>query len=208
MKKNLYLLLIILGVTAFIFGVFLYNKTEPFVTTKVINASVNDVIHDSNGSVNLSVEYPAELTPGENGTVTLKASPDSKVQKILDKNLTIDAYMATLRMTSAADRRQTTALLAKDTQINWDISSKVVVDGKARVSVGLSDARSNPELYPLAPQHHFELTIPVVEKKSQPNLMHYLHFVLMGIGVVLLVVGFVQASRDFDAHIKESRKRK
>ena len=44
MKKNLYLLLIILGVTAFIFGVFLYNKTEPFVTTKVINASVNDEI--------------------------------------------------------------------------------------------------------------------------------------------------------------------
>lgn len=208
MKKNLYLLLIFLGVTAFIIGVFVYNKTEPIERFKTMTAVVNDVIHDSNGSVTLTVDYPTEILPNQDALIKLHAKPDAKIIKILDKNLTIDAYLATLRLTTSADRRQATALLEKGADLSWPVSSKTMVNGKARLSVGLSDVRSDPELYPIVPQHHFEFDIKVVEKLTQPGVMHILPYVLMAIGAGLLITGFVMASKDFDAHIKESRKRK
>lgn len=208
MKKNLYLLLIFLGVTAFIIGVFVYNRTEPIERFKTETAVVHDIIHDSKGTVNLTVEYPTEIMPEKDGIITLYATPDAKVTKILDKNLTIDAYLATMRLTTSAERRQVTSLMEKGTKITWAVSSKTVVNGKARVSVGLSDARTDPTLYPIAPQHHFNFDIKVVEQISQPGFAHYLPYILMAIGAALLVYGFVLASKDFDAHIKESRKRK
>lgn len=208
MKKPYYLILIILGVTLVVFGALVYRNTETTVKVHLKSTDIYDLLFDSKGYAKLELEYPAELLKDEEGTITLKVAPDSNLKKVLSQGLTIDTLISPTRLTTSSERRQTKAIDAGGTIITWTVKSSRLGPTHTKLSFGLSDSRTDPKLYPLAAQDEFELDIPIVEVKSKAKFTEFIGPILLGMGGISLIAGFVLAGKDFDqANKKKKTKR-
>jgi|LSQX01.3.fsa_nt_gb hypothetical protein len=207
MKKPYYLILIVLGITLLIFGIFV-NRNNPGIQTKQVQTTqLPDIVLGTDGFVEASVTYPSELTLEEEGIITLKVVPDKKVKDALDQGLTIDSQLSANPLKTRSDRRQNMPVQARGTEISWTVSGNLLIPAKVKLSLGLADQGTDPTKYPLSPQHHFEFNIPVVESKSKTTFKQVLGPLMMGFGGAMLIVGFIMASKDFDQAAKPKKKK-
>lgn len=207
MKKPYYLILIALGIALIITGAIVFNRTEFVNPTKIEQVKVFDLIHHSGGYVNIAVEHPSELLPKEEAQITLTASPDEKIRAVIDKGFMLDSVMNSSRLTTSTERRQTIQLKDGSSQIIWQIKAAIIGDAQVKVSLAVDDPRSNTDLYPLIPQENVEFFIPIVDAKTEPKVSDYLGHIMIGFGVIILVAGFIIASKDFDKAIKNQKKK-
>lgn len=207
MKKPYYLILIVLGITLLIFGIFVNRNNPGIQTTQVQTTQLPDIVLGTDGFVEASVTYPSELALEEEGIITLKVVPDKKVKDALDQGLTIDSQLSANPLKTSSERRQHLPVQAQGTEISWTVSGNLLIPSKVKLSLGLADHRTDPTKYPISPQHQFEFNIPVVETKSKTTFKQVLGPLMMGSGGVMLVVGFILASKDFDQATKPKKKK-
>lgn len=208
MKKPYYLLLIALGITLFVVGIIVNKNTNTTEEYRVERTEIYDRILKSNGYVNATLQYPAELLINEEDLISLELVPDKNVKTVLSQGMSIDTLIAPKRLTSKSERRQILPINEGGTVITWSIQGTRVGPSSATVSLGLTDSRTDPTLYPIAPQHRFEINIPVVETKTKASFTEYIGLIMIPAGGVSLLLGFIIAGKDFDQASKQTKKKR
>ncbi len=207
MKKPYYLILIVLGISLLVFGVIVYRNTDSTEEFRIERAELFDRLSNSKGYAYATLKYPSELLIKEEAVISLEIMPDKNLKNILEHGVAIDTLISPKRLVLSSERRQLEAVSASGTTISWRIKATRLGTSSATVSLGLSDLRTDITIYPITPQHTFQINIPVVETKSKASFGEYIGPIMIAVGSLSLLAGFVIASKDFDKATKQSRKK-
>jgi len=208
MKKPYYLILIVLGISLLIFGLIIYRNTDSTEEFRIKRTELHDRLANSNGYVSATLQYPSELLINEESLISLELVPDKNMKKILEHGVAIDTLISPTRLVLSTKSRQLEPISDSVTVISWRIKATRLGTSSATVSLGLSDLRTDPTIYPISPQHNFKINIPVVETKTKASFAEYIGPILMAVGGTSLLIGFILASKDFDQAGKQAKKKK